>query len=119
MGHLDSVKVTHGKSGSLYDGALISEIEHTMEELSNNLLHGIEGISARLLQLESRTQKIENAVDDLKYSAGYNFGRTDGKLRQIENILLEVYFTFAGTLSIMMLLFVILAFSNQQQVVYF
>ncbi|KAM7475504.1 hypothetical protein LguiB_022747 [Lonicera macranthoides] len=89
-GHLDSVKVTHGKSGSLYDGALSSEIEQIMKELSNNLLHGLEGISSRLLQLESRTQKIENTVDDLKYSAGYNFGRTDGKLRQIENILLEV-----------------------------
>uniref|UniRef100_A0A5B7BUF4 Putative proline-rich receptor-like protein kinase PERK10 isoform X1 n=1 Tax=Davidia involucrata TaxID=16924 RepID=A0A5B7BUF4_DAVIN len=83
---IDSVKVTREKIGM----ALISEIDRMMKDHVNNLLHAVDGISARLSQLETKTRQLENAVDDLKDSTEYNHGRTDGKLRQLENMLREV-----------------------------
>jgi hypothetical protein len=44
-------------------------------------------------QLESRTHQIENVVDDIKESMDFNQGKTDGKLREIKNILVEVLLT--------------------------
>lgn len=70
--------------------ALASEIHQTMKEHFDNLLRSVDGLSARLSQIESKINQLENAVDNLKISAEYNNGRTDGKLRQLENILREV-----------------------------
>ncbi|KAL7191910.1 hypothetical protein ACSBR2_023896 [Camellia fascicularis] len=86
MDYIDSVKVTREKVGMEF----VSEINQTIKEHFENLLHVVDGLSARLSQLESKTHQLENAVDDLKVSAEYNSGRTDGKLRQLENILREV-----------------------------
>ncbi|THG20665.1 hypothetical protein TEA_002286 [Camellia sinensis var. sinensis] len=86
MDYIDSVKVTREKVGMKF----VSEINQTIKEHFENLLHVVDGLSARLSQLESKTHQLENAVDDLKVSAEYNSGRTDGKLRQLENILREV-----------------------------
>lgn len=72
------------------DAAIVSEIDRTMKKHADNLLHALEGLSARLTQLESRTRNLENSVDDLKVSVGNNHGSTDGKMRQLENILREV-----------------------------
>ncbi|PSS35240.1 Pollen-specific leucine-rich repeat extensin-like protein [Actinidia chinensis var. chinensis] len=72
------------------DAALVSEIDKTMKKHADNILHALEGVSARISQLESRTRHLENSVDDLKISAGNNHGSTDGQLRQLENILREV-----------------------------
>ncbi|XP_024181595.1 vacuolar protein sorting-associated protein 27 isoform X2 [Rosa chinensis] len=72
------------------DATIISEIDHTMKKYADNLLQVMEGISARLTQLESRTRHLENSVDDLKVSVGNNHGNADGKMRQMENILRDV-----------------------------
>lgn len=97
-GSLDSIepaKVIPEKDRNVYDIAIISEIDRTMKKHADNLLHSLEGVSARLSQLESRTRHLENSVDDLKVSVGNNSGSTDGKMRQLENILIEVFSSLA------------------------
>ncbi|KAI8543740.1 hypothetical protein RHMOL_Rhmol08G0241700 [Rhododendron molle] len=84
--HIDSGKFSQ-KEVRL---ALASEIHQTMKEHFDNLLRSVDGLSARLSQIESKINQLENAVDNLKISTEYNNGRTDGKLRQLENILREV-----------------------------
>ncbi|KAM2682804.1 hypothetical protein EV1_044505 [Malus domestica] len=72
------------------NAAIVSEIDQTMKKHADNLLHMLEGVSARLTQLESRTRNLENSVDDLKISVGNNHGNTDGTMRQLEGILRDV-----------------------------
>lgn len=93
---LDSIepaKVIVEKERNAFDSTILSEIDQTVKKHMENLLHVMEGVSARLTQLESRTHRLENSVDDLKVSVGNNHGSTDGKLRQLENILQEVFFS--------------------------
>ncbi|CAL5370107.1 unnamed protein product [Camellia sinensis] len=90
---LDSIeptKVILEKDYNTNIAALVSEIDQTMKMHADDLLHALEGVSARISQIESRTRHLENSVDDLKVSVGNNHGSTDGKLRQMENILREV-----------------------------
>lgn len=90
---LDSIepaKVVLEKDQSVFDSAIVSEIDRTMKKHADNLLHVLEGVSARLTHLESRTHNLENSVDDLKVSVGNNHGSTDGRMRQLENIFREV-----------------------------
>lgn len=87
---LEPAKVILKKDHKSVDPALISEIDSTMKKYADNLMHALDGISARLTQLESRTRHFEHSVDDLKVSVGNNFGSSDGKMRQLENILREV-----------------------------
>lgn len=90
-GSLDSIETSKvEKDRTVLDAALISEIDRTMKKHADNLMHALEGVSARLSQLESRSRNLENSVDDLRMSVGNNHGNTDGKLRQIENIIREV-----------------------------
>lgn len=92
-GSLDSIepsKFILGNDRNGSDAAMVSEIDRTMKKYADNLLHVLEGISARLTQLETRTCNLESSVDDLKVSIGNNHGSTDGKMRQMENILREV-----------------------------
>lgn len=87
---IDPTKVIVEKDlGSVYS-SLLSEIDHTVKKYADNLLHAVEGVSARLSQLETRNRQIDNSVDELKLSVGNSHGVTDGKLRQLENILREV-----------------------------
>ncbi|KAL5747147.1 hypothetical protein ACOSQ2_024444 [Xanthoceras sorbifolium] len=80
-----------GEKVGTFDGAdLVSEIDRKIKEHVDNVLYAVEGLSARVTQLETRTCKFENTVDDLKESIEYNHGRTDGKLRELEIILREV-----------------------------
>ncbi|TKY50465.1 hypothetical protein E2542_SST27929 [Spatholobus suberectus] len=92
---LDSIepaKVIEVKDRSAFDATVMSEIDRTMKKKhKENMLHILAGVSARLTQLETRTQHLENSVDDLKVSVGNNHGSTDGKLRQLANILGEMY----------------------------
>lgn len=69
---------------------IISAIDRTVKTHVDNLLHVMEGVSARLTQLETRTRNLENLVDDVKVAIGNSHGNTDGKMRHLENILLEV-----------------------------
>ncbi|KAK7316463.1 hypothetical protein VNO77_35518 [Canavalia gladiata] len=92
-GSLDSIepaKVFVEKDRNAFDATMLSEIDRTLQKHMENMLHVLEGVSARLTQLETRTQHLENSVDDLKVYVGNNHGSTDGKLRQLENILREV-----------------------------
>ncbi|CAK9137566.1 unnamed protein product [Ilex paraguariensis] len=90
MDRIQSVEAAQQEIRNSYDVALISNIDRKMKELFDKLLHLIEDLSLRLSQMETKTHRLENAIDDLKVSAEYNYGRTDGKLRQLENILQEV-----------------------------
>ncbi|PON96701.1 hypothetical protein TorRG33x02_074050 [Trema orientale] len=88
-------QVDYGKTGSkkvgtFSDGGIISVIDLKMEEHFNNLLRVVEGLSARMRQLESRTQNIEHSVEELKESAEFSYGRTESKLRELGNIVTEV-----------------------------
>ena len=72
------------------DSALISVIDEKLNQHFGNLLHAVEGLSARVSQLETRLRLVENSVDDLKDCTGVNYGKADGKLREVENILRKV-----------------------------
>lgn len=92
-GSLDSfepAKVTVEKNQSAVDASILLEIDRTMKKHMDNLHHVLEGVSARLTQVETRTHHLESSMDDLKVSVGNNHGITDGKLRLLENILSEV-----------------------------
>lgn len=71
-----------------------------MKELTNKLLHAIEDLSGRLSQLESKMYYLENSMNDLKVCNEYNHGKTDGKLKQLENIVLGVPFHRINLLSL-------------------
>ncbi|XP_027074239.1 uncharacterized protein [Coffea arabica] len=78
------------KDQNVVDPKLVSEIDRTMKKYADNLMHGLDSVSARLTQLESRTRHLENSLDELKVSVGTNHGSSDGRMRQLENILREV-----------------------------
>ncbi|KAI4339535.1 hypothetical protein MLD38_024470 [Melastoma candidum] len=90
MDSFDPAKVITEKDSLSLDTTLVSEIDRTMKKHTDNLMHSLEGVSARLTQLETRARNLENSVDDLKASVGNNHGSSDGKMRQLENILREV-----------------------------
>jgi hypothetical protein len=73
-----------------HSAVTVAEIDRTVKKYADNLLHALEGVSARLSQLESRTHCMESSMDDLKLVIRNYTGATDGKLRQFENILCEV-----------------------------
>ncbi|EEF37675.1 DNA binding protein, putative [Ricinus communis] len=92
-GSLDSIepaKVVVENDRSAFDAAIVSEIDKTMKKHTDNLLHLLEGVSARLTQLEIRSRCLENSVDELKVSIGNNHGNTDGKIEQVEKVLLKL-----------------------------
>ena len=105
-GSLDSLepsKFILEKDQSAFNSTIIAEIDKTMKKHADNLLHVLDGVSARLTQLESRTRHLEESVDDLKISVGDNHGNADGKMRQLANILREVcsLFTFLSSSNLM------------------
>ncbi|XWS30385.1 hypothetical protein CRYUN_Cryun24cG0112900 [Craigia yunnanensis] len=92
-GSLDSIepaKFILEKDQNAFDTSIVAVIDRTMKKHTDNLIHMLESVSARLIQLESRIRHLESSVDDLKVSLGNNHGSTDGKMRQLENILKEV-----------------------------
>lgn len=86
----EPAKVILAKDQHGSEASIVSEIDQTMKKHVDNVLHALDTVSARLTQLESRTRNLENSVDDLKVAAENNHGGTDGKMRQLENILREV-----------------------------
>uniref|UniRef100_A0A2P2Q3F7 Uncharacterized protein LOC8278314 n=1 Tax=Rhizophora mucronata TaxID=61149 RepID=A0A2P2Q3F7_RHIMU len=85
MDHNDS---SNFSSGNLV--TLVSDIDRKMKEHTDILLHSIKGLSARVLQMESRTVLLENAVEDLKDVIEFYHGKTERKQRDLESILTEV-----------------------------
>jgi len=71
---------------------LILLIDQTMKKHTDSLHLVLEGVLARLTQLETRTHHLESSIDALKVSVGNNHGITDEKLRLLENILSEVFY---------------------------
>ncbi|KAL9289966.1 hypothetical protein AtEden1_Chr3g0157041 [Arabidopsis thaliana] len=94
FGSLESTepsKLVPDKGQNVFNTTIMSEIiDRTMKKHTDTLLHVMEGVSARLSQLETRTHNLENLVDDLKVSVDNSHGSTDGKMRQLKNILVEV-----------------------------
>lgn len=86
----ESANFTQKNERNEYDATILIEIDRTMKKHADILLHSLEGVSARLSQMETRTRHLENMVDDLKVTVENDQGSTDGKLRQLENILREV-----------------------------
>lgn len=74
---IEPTKVVLEKDYNTNIAALVSEIDQTMKMHADDLLHALEGVSARISQIESRTRHLENSVDDLKVSVGNNHGSTD------------------------------------------
>lgn len=72
------------------DSHVTALIDKKMNELGEILVHAVEGLSARLSQLETRTRRLESSIDDLKDSVEFNHGRSDGKLRELEIVLRQV-----------------------------
>ncbi|CAH2055377.1 unnamed protein product, partial [Thlaspi arvense] len=93
FGSLDSIeptKLVPDKGENVPTTTILCEIERTMKKHADTLLHVMEGVSARLTQLETTTHNLENLVDDLKFSVDNSHGNTHGKMRQLQNILVEV-----------------------------
>ncbi|CAK7322932.1 unnamed protein product [Dovyalis caffra] len=90
MDRIDSAKFSAENVGVFSNAALISEIDRKMKEHTDIFLHSLNCLSARMLQLESRKRQIENVVDDVKELVEFNQGKTDGKLRELKNILVEL-----------------------------
>ncbi|KAG8376421.1 hypothetical protein BUALT_Bualt09G0061700 [Buddleja alternifolia] len=63
----------------IFERVLVSVIDSTMKKYADNLIYAIDGLSARVSQLETRTHNLENSVDDMKVSLGNNHGSIDGK----------------------------------------
>lgn len=74
--------------------SLIAKTNQIIEENEKNILHAVRVASASVTQLDSRTRRLENSMDDLKVCAEYNHCRTDEKLRELESILKEVRLFF-------------------------
>ncbi|CAI9776524.1 unnamed protein product [Fraxinus pennsylvanica] len=89
LGAIEPAKDILERDRNVIDASWVSEIDRAMKKYSDNLMHAMDGVSARLSQLETMTRNLENYVDDLKVSVGNNHGSTDGKLRQLKNILRE------------------------------
>ncbi|GMI98171.1 FLOE3 [Hibiscus trionum] len=92
-GSLDSlqpVEDVQEKDQKAVETSLVAAIDRTMKKHTDNLMHVLEGVGARLTQLESRTSNLETSVDDLKVSIEHNHGSTDGKMRHLEKILKKV-----------------------------
>ncbi|KAK4426131.1 hypothetical protein Salat_1381600 [Sesamum alatum] len=81
----------HKPVNASLDVSLVSEIDKTMKKYADDLMHTLDGVSAQLSQLETRSRNLENSMDYLKVSIENNQGSTDGKIRQLENILREVH----------------------------
>ncbi|KAM3197258.1 hypothetical protein ACQJBY_072747 [Aegilops geniculata] len=82
--------VNHEEDRSNFGLVTIADIDRTMKKYSDNLLYALEGVSSKLSQLEGRTHHLESSVDEFKLTIGNYNGSTDGKLRQLENMLREV-----------------------------
>lgn len=86
----EPAKVILEKDHEVINESLLPEIDRIMKKYVNHLMHALDGVTARLLQLETKTRNLESSMDDLKLSVGDNHRSTDGKLRQMENIVREV-----------------------------
>ena len=88
---IEPAKVAVENDRSAADTSILL-IDQTMKKHTDSLHLVLEGVLARLTQLETRTHHLESSIDALKVSVGNNHGITDEKLRLLENILSEVFY---------------------------
>ncbi|GAB2269796.1 hypothetical protein Dimus_004714 [Dionaea muscipula] len=91
MDHMVSAKGFEHRSGTSNEAMLISKISETIKEHVEDLLHAIEGVSARVTQLESKERHLEQTMYDLKGMVEFVYAGTEVKLRHLENIMGEVH----------------------------
>ncbi|KAG6542120.1 hypothetical protein Mapa_016472 [Marchantia paleacea] len=73
-----------------FETATVAAVERTMKKYADNLLRVLEGMTGRLSQLESSTQRLEHLYGEIRNAVVNNHGEIDGKLRSLENHILEV-----------------------------
>lgn len=76
---------------SLEIGAATSaDVDRIIKSYFGSILSVLKKMDSRFSDFEDRTCYLETSVNELKKSFANNAGATDGKLRQLENILREV-----------------------------
>ncbi|CAA7038701.1 unnamed protein product [Microthlaspi erraticum] len=96
LGSVDSTETAKVVPEKVYSNSdsdsetIMCEIDRTMKKHADTLLRVMEGVSARLTLLETRTHNLENLVDHLKVSVDKSHGSTHAKMSQLQNILVEV-----------------------------
>ncbi|KAL3686986.1 hypothetical protein R1sor_013295 [Riccia sorocarpa] len=73
-----------------FEAAIVAAVERTMKKYADNLRRAVDGLTVRLSQLESSTQNLAHSLGDLRNVVVNNHGDTEGKLRSLENHILEV-----------------------------
>lgn len=89
--HGSSAEVCKNRNGRYDQISLVTKINKIMEENEKSILHAVEVASASVTQLESRTNRLENSMDDLKVYVEFNHGRTSRNLMELESILKKVH----------------------------
>lgn len=74
-----------------YNSVIVSAVERTMKSYADNILRVLEGINGRLSQLESITEDLERSVASLKISVDDYNSELDGRLRMLNNRVLEMH----------------------------
>lgn len=73
-----------------YNSVIVSAVERTMKNYADNILRVLEGMSGRLSKLESVTHNLEHSVASLKISVDEYHDEADGRLRALNNRVVEV-----------------------------
>ncbi|CAN1335057.1 hypothetical protein LINPERPRIM_LOCUS36609 [Linum perenne] len=79
-----------GFDSAEFSNGLTAEINRMMNEHAGVLLRSVDRLSSHVSRMESRTQQLEDAFDDLKESVKFYQGKTNGQLQQLQNVLTEV-----------------------------
>lgn len=68
-----------------------------MKKYADNLLRVLEGMTGRLSQLESSTQRLEHLFEEIKNVVADTQGEADGKFRSLESHILEVSVSYVSS----------------------
>ncbi|KAK9152751.1 hypothetical protein Sjap_000231 [Stephania japonica] len=90
MGRSALVSLYNQQDDSIYQD-LICTVEKTMKKYADNLMRFLEGISARLSQLELYYFNLERSINEMKSDLFRENGEADAKLRSLEKHLQEVH----------------------------
>lgn len=74
-----------------YNSVIVSAVERTMKNYADNILRVLEGMSGRLSKLESVTHNLEHSVASLKISVDEYHDEADGRLRALNNRVVEMH----------------------------
>ncbi|KAI7748867.1 hypothetical protein M8C21_024954 [Ambrosia artemisiifolia] len=77
--------------GGFDNRALMYQLDNTMKNIFNKLQHTIEGIGARVSQIEDDACKIDSCLEDVKNCEERYHATTNRKLREMQTVLQEVH----------------------------